>query len=293
MGLIEPFILHCLTERGFAANSARNYRAVLNSATAWLEKKHKTLLDSDAKDWGGYLASLTKRGLKSSTIRLAWNCIQSFLGYATDVLDVDRKAVQLNLDPPQIGEPLPAVLNRHQVAALLEAPRSFDKTCLRDKALLEVLYACGLRISELVGLTVKDIDFRDRSLKVRGKGGKDRMVPVGHVALIALRKYLDDWRPKYNRRKIDALWLTIRGEALGKPAVRKLLAECCDRANIVQTVTPHTLRHCFATHLVAGGANLRVVQELMGHANLNTTAIYLHLDSSRLKKVHAKFHPRG
>jgi integrase/recombinase XerD len=205
-----------------------------------------------------------------------------------------------SLELPRQSRRLPDTLDVEEVGALLEAPAEDDPTGLRDRALLELLYAAGLRVSEAVGLDLQDVSLDGGFVRVIGKGDKERLVPVGEVAVAALQRYAADVRPTWlaasqdaNPRRGGPLFLTSRGRRLDRMAAWRALRRAAQRAGISTRVTPHTLRHSFATHLLEGGADLRVVQELLGHASISTTQLYTHLTGERIRQVYARAHPRA
>lgn len=198
------------------------------------------------------------------------------------------------LETPKAWRRLPEVLTHTEVDALLAAPNPHEPRALRDRALLEVAYATGIRVSELVGLDLKDVWFDDALLRVIGKGSKERLVPIGRRALGAAAMYARELRPSLDRGKSGGkFFLNARGQPLSRVGAWGIIKHCAARAGIEKRVTPHTLRHTFATHLLEGGADLRAVQEMLGHADLSTTQIYTHVDREYLREVHAKYHPRG
>jgi integrase/recombinase XerD len=186
------------------------------------------------------------------------------------------------------------VLSRAEVARLLEQPRGTEPAALRDRALLELMYACGLRASESIGLEMGDLDLDDKVLRARGKGSKERIVPIGQSAVEALRRYLERGRPALVRRKPEShLFVNFRGGPLTRQGLYKVVRRHAETAGLADRMSPHTLRHTFATHLLAGGCDLRSVQEMLGHADVATTQLYTHLSSQRLKDVYFKAHPRA
>ena len=197
------------------------------------------------------------------------------------------------LETPKTWQRLPAVCNKQQVLRLLEAPSPQEPFYLRDKALLELLYATGVRASELAGLKTTDVNLDIGYLRCLGKGSKERVIPVGKIAIGATRDYLRDLRPKLAKPQSHAFLLLSRtGRPLSRIEIWRLVKKYAVRAGMPRNVTVHTLRHCFATHLLSGGADLRSVQEMLGHVDIATTQIYTHVDHERLRQIHKKFHPR-
>lgn len=286
------YITHLQTERGLSALTVREYKRTLIAVEVWLDGRSLTLLSAGADDFAAYVQERSGGGLASSSLATIIHVMRGFLGFAKEI-GHDRDAVRSRLEAPKLDKPLPVVLNRYQVAALLETPRDCDPMHLRDRAILETLYACGLRIGEAIRLNLKDVDFTGRSVRVMGKGSKERLIPLGKVAATAIQQYLAELRPKLDKLKKPNLFLSVNGRPMVHSVMWEMVNKAGKRAGITQHVKPHTLRHCFATHLVGGGANLRVVQELLGHSDIAATQVYVHTDPTRLKAVHKKFHPRG
>jgi integrase/recombinase XerD len=198
------------------------------------------------------------------------------------------------LESPKLWHRLPRIVDTGQVNALLEEPGADDAMQLRDRAILEMFYACGLRVSELAGLKLGDVNVQVGFVRCIGKGRKERIVPVGGPASQALQEYIGTMRPRLARQKpVDRIFLSRTGNPLDRHNIYRLVQRYARRAGITAKMTPHSLRHCFASHLLAGGADLRIVQELLGHASVATTQIYTHVDRDRLKRIHQRFHPRG
>lgn len=244
-----------------------------------------------------YFAGVARRGLSSATVNRRRSTLRGFHAFLVrhhhaDIQPLDR------LPPPRREHRLPHALSVDDIERLLAQPQGEAPLALRDRALFEIAYASGLRVSELCGLENRRVDLSDRSLSVTGKGSKERVVPFGRAAETALREYLERGRPllaaraRSSRTQADAVFLNARGQALGRMGFWKILRGHARAAEIATRVHPHALRHSFATHLLQGGADLRVVQELLGHASVATTAIYTHLDRGYLREVHRTFHPR-
>jgi integrase/recombinase XerD len=257
---------------------------------------------NDAAVARDYLAGLTRppRVMRPATHRRKAAAIRAFYRFCFGEGLIERDVAGL-LDLPRAARLLPDTLDVQEVDALLAAPDAGSETGVRDRALLELLYACGLRISEALQLDMEDLSPSDASVRVIGKGDRERVLPVGDAALDALRRYLDDVRPRWlgaalARGRVTRggpLFLTARGTRLSRMAAWRSLRRAALGAGLRGHVTPHTLRHSFATHLLEGGADLRVVQELLGHASITTTQLYTHLTGERIKQVYARAHPRA
>jgi len=254
---------------------------------------------SSAEPARAYLAGLTRppRPLRPSSLRRKAAAIRAFYRFAFAEELIERDVAGL-LDLPRPARRLPDTLDVPQVEALLEAPSADEPRGIRDRALLELLYASGLRISEALGLDRQDLSLEGGFVRVIGKGDKERMVPVGDVALDAVQRYLSDVRRAWigddaGLARGGPLFVSTRGRRLGRMAAWRAVQDAATGANLAGHVTPHTLRHSFATHLLEGGADLRVVQELLGHASITTTQLYTHLTGERIRQVYARAHPRA
>jgi integrase/recombinase XerD len=239
-----------------------------------------------------YLCELARGRKEENSVRRALVAIRMYLRFAKEagLVEDDGSAV---LETPKVWQRLPIVCNKQQVTALLEAPQPDEPYYLRDKAMLELLYASGLRAGEIAGLRTSDINMDIGYLRCLGKGQKERVVPVGKPALAATARYLRDLRPRLFRPDSgDFLLLSRTGKPLTRIDIWRLVKKYAKRAGMTRNVTVHTLRHCFATHLLSGGADLRSVQEMLGHADIGTTQIYTHVDHERLREIHRRYHPR-
>ena len=292
--LLDEFSDALWLEDGLARNTLDSYRRDLHQVDAWLrEKRGSGLLAATHADLLGYLAHrFEAKARPSSTARLL-SSLKRFYQFA--VRQGKRVAdPTLNIDAPKRSRSLPKTLTEQDVERLLAAPRLETSLGLRDRAMLEVLYASGLRVSELVTLTVAQLSQDMGVVRILGKGSKERLVPVGELALDWVRRYTGEGRPLLlNGRRSDALFVTSRGEAMTRQGFWHLIKRYAALAGIHSSISPHTLRHAFATHLLNHGADLRVVQLLLGHADISTTQIYTHVARERLKQLHEKHHPRG
>ena len=289
--LIDQHLDDLWLGRALAANSLAAYRRDLAGFARWLSPRR--LDEANASDLLRYLGHRHERGLQArSTARLV-SCLRGFYRALLErgVVDKDPTA---QLEHPKLGRPLPKGMTEAEVDALLATPNVEQPLGLRDRAMLELLYATGLRISELVGLRVGAINVRQGVVRVLGKGGRERLVPIGDEALAWLARYFGDGRPQLIRgTSIDVVFPSLRGRAMTRQTFWHAIKKYVARAGIVRNVSPHTLRHAFATHLINHGADLRAVQMMLGHADLSTTQIYTHVAQSRLKAVHSAHHPRG
>jgi integrase/recombinase XerD len=289
---LDVFIDHLWLEDGLAKNTLESYRLDLSAFSLWLTKQNKQLLTVDQADIQQYLAVRFPQSKARSISRLIAS-LRRFYRY----LMRDNK---ISLDPtiqiqsPKLPRSLPKSLNEDEVLALLDAPNLNESAGLRDRAMLELLYACGLRVSELVGVKVTEVSINDGVVRVTGKGSKTRLVPMGEEAVDWISRYLSEARPDILQKRLcDALFVTNRGEAMTRQAFWYLIKRYALLAGINKPMSPHVLRHAFATHLLNHGADLRVVQMLLGHADISTTQIYTHVARERLKQLHSAHHPRG
>lgn len=290
--LITRFLDQAWAERGLAKSSLSSYGADLRGLAGWLQARGKLLLDTDRSLLFDYLSVRHSTGMKPrSGARLVSTLKQFYLWAVEQGLRTDDPAVDLS--PPKLPRSLPKAITEPEVEALLKAPDLDSDIGLRDKAMLELLYATGLRVSELVSLRSEQISLAQGVLRVRGKGSKERLVPLGDEAQHWIERYLRDARPMLHPRPEPALFITQRGSAMTRQGFWLLIKRYALLAGVRGTLSPHTLRHSFATHLLNHGADLRVVQLLLGHSDLSTTQIYTHVAREGLKAMHSKHHPRG
>jgi integrase/recombinase XerD len=290
--VLQRLLLHLASERGLAENSLLAYRRDLQDAQHHLSAAGKTLINAKAEDLRGYLRGCSQRGASTRTVIRRVAALRAFLRFR-QIEGKDTTRIMQQLERPKPERSLPKVLNKEQVARLVGSPPPDDPYRLRDVAMLELLYACGLRASELCSLSPRDVNLQFAYVRVIGKGRKERVVPVGKIAIAAISNYLAELRPKLDKRRSDKLFLSRSGKALERVALWQLVTKHARRSGLLKSIGPHVLRHCFASHLVGGGADLRVVQELLGHSDISTTQVYTHVDSERLRLVHRKYHPRG
>ncbi len=290
--LFDDFLNYLSVEKGLAANTLAAYRRDLARYRAFLEKEKAT-------DWQKvtrthilkYLGAEGKRGLESSSIARGLVSVKLFHRFLTKERHVGSDVTSV-LESPKLWKKLPHFLTSPEMESILKMPDVKTATGIRDLALLECLYATGMRVSEITEIPVENIYLDNHFIKCRGKGDKERLVPLGSMAVAACRNYLEKVRSKM-KAKTGHFFLGRRGEGLTRQFVWQMIKKYARLTGIAKEITPHTFRHSFATHLLERGADLRVVQELLGHSDIATTQIYTHVSGNRLKSVHAKFHPRG
>lgn len=293
--LIDAFCDQVWLQDGLAASSLESYRRDLVAWAAWLAKHpRKALLEAERTDIEAFLAAQFRAKAKATSINRRLSTLRRF--YRLQMQQGAAKAdPTLRVQAPKLPRRLPKNLSEAQVEALLAAPDVETTLGVRDRAMLETLYACGLRVSELVGLKLSQVSLDMGVVRVMGKGSKERMVPLGEEAIVWLSRYITTARVELARAaKCDAVFLTARRTALTRQAFWQLVKRHGTRAGIARAaLSPHVLRHAFATHLLNHGADLRVVQLLLGHSDITTTTIYTHVARERLKQLHAQHHPRG
>ena len=290
--VIDQFLDALWLERGLSENTLSAYRSDLNSYAGWLESfASRDLLQSRPEDILAYLATLTGKSSRTSARRLS--SLRRFFQYLA-------REGRIGHDPcariaaPRIGRPLPKSLTEEEVESLLDAPDTTTAMGQRDRAMLEVLYATGLRVSELVGLQLGQVNLRQGVLRVIGKGNKERLVPLGEEASDWVEKFIRQGRAELLQGPpADVLFPSRRGRMMTRQTFWHAIKRHAVRAGISKTLSPHVVRHAFATHLLNHGADLRVVQMLLGHSDISTTQIYTHVARERLKNLHAEHHPRG
>lgn len=291
---VEPFVHYLSAECGMAANSIAAYRSDLTQFLEWFRKHGSgSVMAIDLEQCGAYLKHLHDRKLKATSVGRHLVSLKMFFRYLVLEGVIQESVVDL-LNSPKLWQHLPKVLSPDMIDRLLTAPAPIDRFPARDRALLALLYATGCRASEVSHLAMRDVHLDERYCRCVGKGNKERMVSLNPVAVRAIQAYLKDERPLLSQ-KSDApqLLLSQRGRGLSRIMVWNLVKKYARRCGASAGVSPHTLRHSFATHMLAGGAEIRALQELLGHANIATTQIYTHVEHSRLKSVHQKCHPRG
>ena len=292
---LQDFMHYLTIEKGLAKNTLLSYKRDLDSYRKFLKKQGMT-------DWNEvarihivqFLSKLKDDGKSPKTLARHTASIRSFHQFLLreHVAETDPS---VHIESPQTQKSLPKVLSPEETEALLDAPDVTDVFGKRDKAILELLYATGMRVSELIDLNIDNVHMEMGFVRCIGKGNKERIIPVGQLALKAIHTYLMEARPELSNKtaKTDALFLNHHGGRLTRQGLWKIIKRLAEEADIQKPLTPHTLRHSFATHLLMNGADLRAVQEMLGHADISTTQIYTHVTNVRLKDVYSKFHPRA
>ncbi|MGK0297884.1 MAG: integrase/recombinase XerD [Gammaproteobacteria bacterium] len=288
---IDLFLDAIWIERGLSKNTLAAYKNDLYGFSKWQLERGKSLKKTNTGDLHNYLASQSKNSARSTARRLS--SLRSFYQYMCNLGHIKINPT-LNIDSPKLGRPLPKSLTESEVENLLNAPDINSNAGIRDRTMLEVLYATGLRVSELVSLRLDQLNLRQGVIRVVGKGNKERLVPLGEEAIEWLTRYIQDIRPSFFKAKIDStLFPSNRGTAITRQTFWYAIKRYTIIAGIHKPLSPHTIRHAFATHLLNHGADLRVVQMLLGHSDISTTQIYTHVAKERLKSLHSKHHPRG
>ncbi len=289
---LKLFLDHLSVERGLSANTLSAYRQDLETYFRYLEKKNLSLERTGKEDIRSFMMAQKDKGLSARSISRALATLRTFHRFLMHegCLKEDPTAL---LESPKLWRKLPEVLSVEEVSRLLAIVSGRRWIALRDRALLETLYATGLRVSEAASLKIEDLHLDVGFLRCFGKGGKERIVPLGKEAIYALKRYLERARPKLSRGKDkNTLFLSRLGKRLSRQSLWKMVQKSAREAHIRKRITPHTLRHSFASHMLERGADLRVVQEMLGHSDISTTQLYTHVDRGRLKAIHEKFHPR-
>ncbi len=292
-GYLKEFLNYLLVERGLSRNTIDAYRRDLSRYLQWLKSEGMgSLKDIGRREVRAFLGSLKKEGLAPSSIARGLVAVKLFHRFLVNegYLKVDGTVA---MGSPKVWSRLPSVLKLNEVEKLLQVPDS-TPLGIRDKAILELLYATGMRASEVISLELSHLDLDIGYVRCIGKGGKERIVPIGREATIRLKDYLRRSRPRLSKEGDKGfLFLTRLRKGFTRQSLWKLIKKYALRAGLKGDITPHTLRHSFATHLLEGGADLRSIQEMLGHADISTTQVYTHVDRERLKAIHSKYHPRG
>ena len=288
---IDSFLNALWLEFGLSDNTLSAYGSDLKQFDKWLEAKE--LFNVEQQDINQFFVYRKQQGMSKRSVARILSSLKRFYGYLLREGLIQSDPCEL-IDAPRLAPALPESLSENDVESLLQAPEIVSALGFRDRAMLELLYATGLRVSELVELNFQQVNFRQGCLRVVGKGEKERLVPVGEEAMEWLERYLNQARPMIlGARQSDYLFVTNRGSSMTRQAFWHIIKRYAKQAGIDKHLSPHTLRHAFATHLLNHGADLRVVQLLLGHSDLSTTQIYTHIAQQRLKELHSQFHPRG
>ena len=293
---VEEYLMHLKIERGLADNSIESYQRDIKHYTQFLEKEK-------INDWNEidryvivlFLQRLKESGKSSNSIIRMTSSLRQFHQYMRQEKFTTKDVMQ-SVDTPKKAETLPKVMSMKEVDKLLETPDTETEIGLRDRAILEVMYATGLRISELINLKMNELHLTMGFIQTIGKGNKERILPIGGMAIQYLNEYLEDSRPIFESRSAEEspyVFLNSRGKGLSRQGVWKNIKKTVQLAGIKQNVTPHMIRHSFATHLLENGADLRIVQELLGHSDISTTQIYTHITKARMKDIYKEYHPRA
>jgi integrase/recombinase XerD len=296
--LIFDFLGFLELERGLSRNTLEAYRSDLQQFGEFLERRGLDPLHVQTSDLAAFISELAagsseRRAAAPSTLQRKIACLRSFYRHLRREQILDRDPAS-ELRAPRSRARLPKVLSRDEVSRLLEQPCGTSPAALRDRALLETMYACGLRASEAIGLELSELDLQDGILRARGKGSKERIVPIGSKAIEALDAYLERGRPALvGIRPERRVFVNLRGGGLSRQGLYKIVSRHARSAGLEHRMSPHTLRHTFATHLLSGGCDLRSLQEMLGHADIGTTQIYTHLSTERLRDVYFEAHPRA
>lgn len=291
--LLDDYLEMLWLEKGLSENTRSAYQRDLHSLAASLQQRHKPLDQALREDLLQYLHERNRQRISAASQARSLSCIRSFYRYLLQEKRIEADPC-LTIDNPKLARPLPKVLTEEDVEELLSAPDPQDPVGFRDKVMLELLYACGLRVSELVALEADQINLRMGVIRVSGKGDKERIVPVGEEALDWLIRYWRNGRPQLIEPALsDVVFPSKRGRKMTRQTFWYRIKHYAVVAGINKPLSPHTLRHAFATHLLNHGADLRVVQLLLGHSDLSTTQIYTHIAQQRLQSLHQQHHPRG
>jgi integrase/recombinase XerD len=292
---IKEYLASLRLERNLSENTIASYKNDLSSLINFLNDSGvKDPSEITSKNLSDFFVLLSKLGLSSRSSARYYSSVKGFFGYLFSNSYIKINPME-KISAPKVNKNLPGVLNINEIEKILSGPDISKKLGLRDKALLETFYACGLRVSELINLKLSDLFLNDEMIRVFGKGSKERFVPIGSSAIKWIGEYLKSSRPLLEKKAKSqhVLFLNNRGTKLSRMGVWKIVNNYAELAGIKKEVHPHTFRHSFATHLLEGGADLRAVQEMLGHVDISTTQIYTHIDRDYIKQVHRDFHPRG
>ncbi len=296
---MNPFLKEYLAllkvEKNLTKNTISSYRNDLETFLNYIEDIGlRDLSEINSDHISSFFKLLKNLGLNERSSARYFSSIRGFFKYLIKNEYVESSPIE-KMKAPKISRKLPSVLSIDEINLILNSPSTEDKYGIRDKAILEVFYACGLRVSELINLKIVDLFLKENLIKVFGKGRKERLIPIGSTAIACIENYLTQSRPflKKNLQSENYLFLSNRGKKFSRMGVWKIVKRYVEQTNIKKEIHPHTFRHSFATHLIEGGADLRSVQEMLGHSDISTTQIYTHIDRDYIKKVHKMYHPRG
>ncbi len=287
---IERFMNYLSVERGLSQNTLSAYRHDLENYNGFLGESGSSKINREKIV--SYLIHLKKRRLSPVSIARALSAIKGFHRFVYSE-GYSKGDPTLAMKTPSVWTKLPAVLNLSEVEILLRQPQLSKKAGIRDRAILELLYATGMRASELISLKVTDVNLDVGYVRCMGKGSRERIIPIGSKAIKCIQTYLNEAKSHYSKSGSRLLFISRLGKSMSRQALWKIIKKYSKRALLKKEISPHTLRHSFATHLLERGADIRAVQEMLGHVSISTTQIYTHIDRERLKKIHAKYHPRG
>lgn len=289
--LIDQFIDFYWLTTGASKNTLSAYRSDLKIFSKWLN--NNSLIDVDKKQIQDYFSYRKDSNISASTQSRMLTCLHSFYQFLSEKKNLKIDPTE-QLDYPKLEKKLPIFLNVQEVERLLEAPNSKSLFGQRDRAMLELLYSCGLRVSELINLSYHNINLKDEFIRIHGKGNKERLLPMGEIAIDYLTKYELNSRPALLKNgQSDSYFLSNRGSAMSRQNFFYIIKDYASKAGIDKPLSPHSLRHAFATHLVQKGADLRSVQLMLGHSDISSTQLYTHIQNAQLKAQHQKHHPRG
>ncbi len=292
---LKEYLAHLKLEKNLAENTVSSYKNDLSSFIRFLEEqKINDPSKVESRVIIEFFTNLEKVGLTSSSAARYFSSLKGFLNFLLANNYTKNNPIE-KVDPPKLAKNLPGVLSFPEIEKILSLPITDETLGIRDKTILEVFYACGLRISELISLKISDLFLNEEMIRVFGKGSKERIVPIGSSAINWINEYLTKSRPLLQKKmqSENYLFLNNRGSKLSRMGVWKIVDKYIKESGIEKPAHPHTFRHSFATHLIEGGADLRSVQEMLGHADISTTQIYTHIDREFIKQVHKQFHPRG
>ena len=292
---LKEYLAHIKLEKNLSQNTVSSYKIDINAFISFLKDSGiDDPSDISSDHIGSFFKTLKELGLLGSSSARYFSSLKGFFLYLLKNKYIVKNPIE-KITAPRISKKLPGVLDVNEVEKILSAPDANDKLGLRDKAMLELFYACGTRVSELINIKVNDLFFEDEIIRVFGKGSKERLIPVVSSAVKWVGEYLKKSRPLLMKKSKSEnnLFLNSRGSKLSRMGVWKIIDRYVKQAGIEKDVHPHTFRHSFATHLLEGGADLRAVQEMLGHADISTTQIYTHIDRDYIKQVHKQYHPRG